>query len=266
MEALIDCDVLLYECSAVGELDDEVSSFDYVKEVFDGKVRDIVAAVEADSYTLYVTGKGNFRFDIAVTKPYKGTRKAEKPFHYENLRAYALSLPQAVLVEGMEADDAMSIEQSENTIICTRDKDLRMVEGWHYGWETGMQAGFAKQQVDKHGALSITEGKNKKLRGTGMMFFYSQLLTGDTVDNILGLKGCGPVKAYDLLHECKTEEELFKVVQGAYEEKHGDEWRVHMLEMGRLLWMVRELDSEGKPVMWDIPTMGDSDGSKSTED
>jgi hypothetical protein len=49
-------------------------------------------------------------------------------------------------------------------------------------------------------------------------------------------------------------------VQGAYEEKHGDEWRVHMLEMGRLLWMVRELDSEGEPVMWEIPTMGDSDG------
>ena len=93
-----------------------------------------------------------------------------------------------------------------------------------------------------------------------MMFFYSQLLTGDTVDNILGLERCGPVKAYDLLHECKTEEELFKAVQGAYEEKHGDEWRVHMLEMGRLLWMVRELDSEGEPVMWEIPTMGDSDG------
>ena len=260
MEALIDGDVLLYECAAVAEMEEDIKGFDFVKEVFDNKVRDIVAAVGADSYTLYITGKGNFRFDIAVTKPYKGNRKAEKPWHYANLREYTLSLPQAVLVEGMEADDAMSIEQGEDTVICTRDKDLRMVEGWHYGWESGAQAGFQLQQVDSFGALSITEGKKKKLRGTGMMFFYSQLLTGDTVDNILGLKRCGPVKAYDLLHECKTEEELFKAVQGAYEEKHGDEWRVHMLEMGRLLWMVRELDSEGEPVMWEIPTMGESDG------
>lgn len=265
MKALIDGDVLLYECSAVAEMEDEIKVFDFVKEVFDTKVRDIVAAVEADSYTLYVTGKGNFRFDIAVTKPYKGNRKAEKPWHYDNLRAYVLALPEAVLVEGMEADDAMSIAQTDDTVICTRDKDLRMVEGWHYGWQTGMQAGFQLQQVDGFGTLTLSDGKSKKIRGTGMMFFYSQLLTGDTVDNILGLKGCGPVKAYDLLHECKTEEELFKVVQGAYEEKHGDEWRTHMLEMGRLLWMVRELDSEGEPVMWEIPTTGGSDGSKSTE-
>ena len=259
MKALIDADVLIYECAAVAEMEEDIKGFDFVKGVFDTKVRDIVAAVEADSYTLYITGEGNFRFDIAVTKPYKGNRKAEKPWHYANLKAYALSLPQTVLVEGMEADDAMSIEQSEDTIICTRDKDLRMVEGWHYGWETANQAGFVKQQVDRFGKLDITEGKTKKIRGTGMMFFYSQLLTGDTVDNILGLKGCGPVKAYDLLHECKTEEELFKVVQGEYEERHGDKWRTHMLEMGRLLWMVRELDSEGEPVLWDIPTMGDSD-------
>ena len=253
MEALIDADILLFECSAAAETEEDIKTFDFVKEIFDGKVRDIVEAVNAGSYILYVTGKGNFRFDIAVTKPYKGNRKKEKPWHYANLRAYVLGLPQTVLVEGIEADDAMSIRQGDDTVICTRDKDLRMVPGLHYGWESGAQAGFQLQQVDSFGALSITEGKKKKLRGTGMMFFYSQLLTGDTVDNILGLERCGPVKAYELLHECKTEEELFKAVQGAYEEKHGDEWRTHMLEMGRLLWMVRELDSEGEPVLWEIP-------------
>jgi len=100
MKALIDGDVLLYECSAVAEMEDEIKVFDFVKEVFDTKVRDIVAAVEADSYTLYVTGKGNFRFDIAVTKPYKGNRKAEKPWHYDNLRAYALALPECCVGGG----------------------------------------------------------------------------------------------------------------------------------------------------------------------
>lgn len=277
MKALIDADVILYQTcySAEYPKDEPIKSFDYVQEVFDMTVKNICASVGATSHTLFLTGKGNFREEIAKEKEYKGTRKQEKPFHYNNLKAYILSLPEAELVEGMEADDAMAIEQTKDikeaklgqeadhninavhdyatTVICTRDKDLRMVEGWHYGWECGRQPEFHKQWIDKHGYLEYGKGK---LIGGGDMFFYAQCLMGDTVDNIPGLPNYGPKKAYDLLKECVSEEELFKVVREEYEDCRPEDAEEYLIEQGRLLWMVRELDDEGQPVMWEFPIDG----------
>lgn len=254
MRALIDGDLLVYECSAVAEYpkDEPISDFDFVIEVFHNKLRDMLKAVDAEDFVMYLTGKGNFRDKIAVTKPYKGNRKGEKPFHYENLRAYIMSHSWAVMVEGMEADDALAINQTDDTIICSRDKDLRMVAGWHYGWESGQQGEFGPYQFSEHGELHLSENR-KKLTGGGLMFFYSQLLTGDSTDNIPGLKGYGPAKAYDLLCDCEDEYELYSVVMVAYEEQHEDKFEEYMLEQGRLLWMVNQLNEDGSPVMWDLP-------------
>jgi hypothetical protein len=254
MRALIDGDLLVYECSAVAEYpkDEPISNFDFVIEVFHNKLRDMLKAVDCTDYTMYLTGKNNFRNQIAVTKPYKGNRKGEKPFHYHNLRAYIMSLPDSVMIEGMEADDALAINQTEDTIICSRDKDLRMVAGWHYGWESGQQGEFGPFQFTKQGQLQLSENK-KKLTGGGLMFFYSQLLTGDSTDNIPGLKGYGPAKAFDILCRCTDEYELFDAVSVVYEEQHQDKFEEYMLEQGRLLWMVNELNEDGSPVMWELP-------------
>ena len=278
MRALIDADILLHECSAVAEArpngetmeDRTLKSFDFVKELFDGRVSDIVKATGSDSYTLYLTGDGNFREEVAVTKPYKGTRKEEKPYHYDNLKTYIKSLPECDFIEGMEADDAMAIDQEiayvcitnsdeyyeapdmSETVICTRDKDLRMVPGWHYGWECGYQPEFKIQWVDSIGSISLSNDR-KKINGTGLKFFWSQMLTGDRVDNIPGLEGDGPVVAYETLKDCLTEKEMYLAVKARYEMTYPDTWREYMLEQGRLLWMVREVDDEDKPVMWEIP-------------
>lgn len=83
MKPLIDCDVLRYEIGFSGQFKegDEliVRPFEFVAELFDEKVRQICDAVWAtEPPTLYLTGKGNFRDEIATIKPYKGTRKSEK--------------------------------------------------------------------------------------------------------------------------------------------------------------------------------------------
>jgi hypothetical protein len=273
MKALIDADVLLYECSSIAEAREatkteearKLKSFDFVKEVFDGRVRDIMAATGSDVCTLYLTGPGNFREDIAISKKYKGTRKEEKPYHYLNLKAYIMGLPNCQYIEGMEADDAMSIEQMywytayENheqedlyTVICTRDKDLRMVPGWHYGWECGKQPEYRLRIVEYLGEIALAPNR-KSIKGTGLRFFWAQMLTGDTVDNIPGLKGWGPVGSYAALEHCYSEHDCCEAVKDAYQMAHPEDWEAHMLEQGRLLWMVRELDDEGKPVMWEIP-------------
>jgi 5'-3' exonuclease len=69
----------------------------------------------------------------------------------------------------------------------------------------------------------------------GIKNFYKQMLVGDRVDNIIGIKGIGPVKAERLFKECKSEKELYLTVLEAYD---GNEERV--LENGRLLWIRRQ--------------------------
>jgi len=237
MRPLIDMDIATYQCSFGGEIKEEdgtvtVLSFDYVAALIDKLVADICLAVGGtETPILYLTGGGNFRDEVAVTKPYKGK----------------------------EADDAMSIEQMKEwgtvnatTVICTRDKDLRMIPGWHYGWEHGLQPEFFKQWVDEFGTLEYNSDKNK-ITGTGMLFFYSQLITGDTVDNIPGLPKKGPKAAWVALQEATTEREAFESCVELYKEVMGDDWETYLLEMGQLLWMCREVDGEGKPIMWRIP-------------
>ena len=229
-------------------------SFDYVAEHIDSKIRNICASVQATKDPiLYLTGKGNFRIELAKSKPYKGVR-GERPYHYKNAMVYLESLG-AVVAEGLEADDLMSIEQTarpEETVICTRDKDLRQVPGWHYGWEHGLQPEFELQLVDEIGDIQLVKD-NKKIEGTGLKFFYAQLIVGDGVDNIPGLPRGGPALAYKLLANTNTEGEMFNAVREAYRKKLGDEADEYLLEQARLLWMVRELDEEGKPVMWRFP-------------
>ena len=254
MRPLIDADVLRYEVGAIGEGEEgeEPASFDFVAEVLDGRIADICRAVRAtEPPILYLTGDTNFRNGIAVTRPYKGGRKQEKPFHFDNITAYMYNQYEVRMQEGLEADDLMSIELTkdpDNNVVCTRDKDLRMVPGWHYGWECGKQREYFLRRVEDPGHLELEiKDKKKKLTGTGTLFFYSQLLTGDSVDTIPGCPGVGPVKAFEVLHE----EDPFAAVKRMYEEKGMDE--EYLLEQARLLWMVRELNEDGSPVMWELP-------------
>jgi hypothetical protein len=268
VKCLVDADILRYELGYCAHYTDDdgvahIRNFDFVKDLFDQKILEIEGECWADEPSLlYLTGKNNFRNDIAKLKPYKGNRKGEKPFHYENLTAYIKWAYPYVEVDILEADDQICIDHRlspDDTIICTRDKDLRMVEGRHFGWPCGKQPQFGPCDVDYFGEIRlivkdvIRNGKPKKeydLKGEGISFFYSQLLIGDSVDNIPGLPGCGVVKAYPLLSECTTEEQLKSSVQGAYEEKYGAAWLTQLTEQAQLLYMIREIDDDGQPVHW----------------
>lgn len=259
MKALIDADVLRMEVGAVGQTTNdegeiEMRSWDFVQELLDSKIRDIMELTWADEYTLFLTScprthrilhrksdvefVPNFRHEVATVKPYKGTRKGSKPLHYDNLTAYMLNCHDCVVAEGCEADDLLAMSQTDDTIICTRDKDLRMVPGMHYGWLCGKQPQYGPRKVsDEEGAK----------------FFCTQLLTGDTVDNIPGLPRVGPVKAAAILEGCNGMEECLKAVREAYRAFYGDEWAERMSEQGKLLWMTTEFTSDNTPVSWRMP-------------
>lgn len=279
----MDADLLLWECSYAGQYKDEetgelvMSDFENVKDVFEQRIKEMEEACWAtEPSVLYFTAderlvksvnrerkrngeeplefKPNFRFSVAVSTEYK-QRKGVRPLHYYNLRAYCLHTRPCVVSVGMEADDRLAIDQDVeglSTVICSRDKDLLGVEGLHYTWECGNQPSWGPCLIDKIGTISLP--KPTKLVGTGLRFFCSQMITGDSVDSIPGLPRGGPVLAYNTLKDCETEEELLFAVKSLYVNKFGDAWKENMLEQGRLLWMVRELDEDGQPIMWEIPS------------
>lgn len=153
----------------------------------------ILDAVGTKRYRIFLTGHENFR-DTLVSY-YKANRDRNKrPFHYDNITEYLVSVWKAEIIEGEEADDALGYHQmedyednhrygdakhrwDESTVICTIDKDLDMIPGWHYN--------FVKQEkyyVDYE---------------SGLDWFYCQLLTGDPSDNIPGLFKITGVKVND---------------------------------------------------------------------
>jgi len=191
---------------------------------------------------------------MAVSRDYKSGRKEEKPLHYNNIRAYLVGVYNAYVAIGCEADDELSIEQTrrpEETIICTRDKDLRQVPGHHYGWESGRQGEFGPITYDRLGVIELDRSKSvPKIVGGGFKFFCSQLFTGDPVDTIPGLPKYGPVKVASLLASSTSTGECLDIVRQEYRNVHGDSWKEALREQSNLLWMVRERDEYGKLVMF----------------
>jgi hypothetical protein len=285
MKPLIDGDILRYELASCGEYEEQdehtgepikrIRDFEFVRELVDERIRGICLDVEADEPpTLYFTGcrlstrllnrnaslegrapitlHQSVRELVATVKPYKGTRHAEKPFHFANITAYLFANYDCCVSNGLEADDHMALDQCRrplDTVICTRDKDLRMVPGWHFGWECGAQPSFGPELVDKRGWLRQDAGG--KIRGVGLNFFFFQMLTGDTVDNIPGCPKVGPVKAMKVLTLCEGRAEHEEAIKQLYYEAYPDNWKEMLLEQSKLLWMVQELDENGNAIDYD---------------
>lgn len=271
---LIDCDVLRYEIGFSSEFKDEETGkiqpreWGFVEELLDSKISFIceeaggteppLLFLTKDRRTALVQTRGksgeftpNFREHISVSAPYKGTRKSAKPIHYENITAYLLGKYNTIVADGLEADDLMAITQTsrDDTIICSRDKDLRQVPGWHYSWECGKQPSLGPLKATRNGKLKM---RKDKVVGTGLSFFHFQLLTGDTVDNIPGAKGWGSKKAYNLLQELASPEDQFREVRNIYRTLYGGEADNYLREQGQLLWLVRSFDSSGNPIVWGV--------------
>jgi DNA polymerase-1 len=212
MKALIDADIVAYRVACTLQEDD---AEDFVYARAEDLVDQILVNTEATEYRLFLTGKNNFRYTIYPE--YKAHRPKEKPFWLEKCREYLKATFNAEVVDGQEADDALGIAQTEDTIICSIDKDLLMIPGQHYN--------FVKNEF-----ITVTQD-------SGMRHFYMQCLTGDRSDNIKGIEGIGPKKAEKILHGCVTEQDLFNAVKEAY---GNDE---EFLMNGRVLW-IRRKDNE----------------------
>jgi 5'-3' exonuclease len=211
---LIDGDIICYRTV----FSKEAESLDDMKRIADGYITNMVSEVDPEikDYTVFISGKENYRKDIAVTKEYKGNRTAEKPEHLDDIRAHLLSSHPSDLSKGEEADDRIAIEataRGNTAIICSIDKDFDQVPGWHYNFVKRIRYYVTQKEA--------------------ILNFYCQILVGDRIDNIEGVYGIGPKKALKALAELDTEAKMYaKCV-----ELLGSPERA--LENARLLWLRR---------------------------
>lgn len=225
---LVDGDIVAYRC-AYKSKDDRAeyaaySAGSYLSDL----ISDLYILIEDEpEYRVFLTGKGssNFRHEYAVTAGYKENRKdKEKPEHLAVIRQHLIDEWEAVVSDGEEADDLIAIAATNNpdSVIVSIDKDFDQVPGKHYNPNTGKLYDVSEEDA--------------------VRFLYEQILTGDRADNIMGIKGVGPVKAKKALSDCVTERQMYDVCV----EMYGDPERV--IENARLLYLRRK---EGE--IWNAP-------------
>ena len=199
MKALIDHDLVVFRCAASAENDSLNIAIHRVEALLD----ELLTKTGADSYRAFLSGKSNFR--KTIYPEYKANRTAPKPVHLEALREYALEKQNAELApDTLEADDALGINQTDDTMIVSLDKDLLMVPGKHFSWEI---KGKGWTKPDK-----FTE----QTKLGGLRLFFEQCLKGDTADNIKGIEKIGNKRAKSMLADCVTEQQMFDAVRNAY--------------------------------------------------
>ena len=223
---LVDGDIFAYRAAFSCEDQEVEDALDKVDDLIQWAIYECTLKYDVHDHQVFLTGKGNFRYDIAVTKEYKGNRKeTEKPRHLSAIRKHMTKNWDAIVSKGEEADDLIGIaatEGGEESVVVTIDKDMLQIPCRHYN-------------PNKKEFTVVSEFD-------GLKFFYTQILTGDRADNIMGLYGIGPKKAEKILADCETEESMYEECLRQY---GGEEDRV--IENARLLWLRREPDQIWEP-------------------
>ncbi|CUH74597.1 exonuclease [Cronobacter phage Dev-CD-23823] len=202
------------------------------------------------------------RFNVQAVKPYQGNRTAgKKPELVEPLRYVVgreqLKLPpeiQIIFNDVYEADDSvvMACHADPKAIYYSEDKDLDCLRNR----KLCQHEMRVLPEVHGLGWLALKElSRSKKVVGRGPVFFWAQMLMGDTADNIKGITKangtlCGASKTYALLQQflnatddslapasclatC-TEQDIARYVLGLYKDNEQNPW-----PEAWLLWLYR---------------------------
>jgi len=223
-KCFIDADSIIYRIALKTDI-----SLKKAMEYYDRAIEEIQWETCSGRVYVALKGEGNFRYDIEPD--YKGQRKVSNVDEAvverrKDLNEYAYSLGH-FKSDNCEADDVVSIwaqqslDAKEHYVIAHIDKDIDMVEGWHYNFTKETLYYICKDQ--------------------GYRKMCLQMLTGDSTDNIQGLVGIGPKKAEKLLDDVPQPDMLDKVRE-AWEEAHPEDWQDRLEVCWNLLYMRRNWD------------------------
>lgn len=225
--ALVDGDIVAYRSAASAEKEPE-SNIALIRA--HRTLQDIASVTGANEVRVFLSGSTNFRKEIYPL--YKANRdELKRPQYLQAVRECLVLEWGAEVTDGYEADDALGVEQGEDTIICTIDKDLAQVPGLHYNFVNG-----------EFSAVDEIEGWRS---------FYKQLVLGDRGDNVPGYDGKMRLKFPKFLAEVreglersKTMAEMANVVRNLYRQAGTEET---LERNGRLLYIWRVLNDQWSP-------------------
>jgi hypothetical protein len=177
MTALIDGDIIAYRCAASCEPTKgsntkpaklELEDLNNALARIDVLMERIKTETSSLDHKIWIGGKTNFR--TTIYPEYKANRIGlKRPTHLEACREHLVRMWDAKVTEGVETDDMLGMSQTDETIICSIDKDLLQIPGKHYN--------FVKYESIVVSPLD------------GLRSFYRQIITGDASDNIPAFDG-----------------------------------------------------------------------------
>jgi len=244
-EMLIDGDILIYKIALQSERpvkwDDNMWTLhafedEAVANVDDG-IKRIQRKLGVKPYRVALTSSKNFRKDVLPS--YKSNRVGvRKPMILPALRQHMLDNHDAIIIEGLEADDVLGILATEksnkkDSIIVSVDKDFKQIP--------------TKICLDGETVQIVTEDMANH-------WFMIQVLMGDATDGYTGLPGCGIKTAEKILGpEMRPLDELWDIVVEAYAKKGYTEKEA--LQQARVAKILRAEDyneDKGEVKLWQI--------------
>ena len=204
---LVDADVLVYRFSNaseyVSEWHDDLwtlhGDLGQAKDMLAQFVSELKADLGMDEVRMFLSEGSNFRKE--VYPPYKANRKSKrKPILFAPFRQHIRDEYDCEEVAGLEADDLLGRAgyRRSDRIVATIDKDLHTCECKVYNWD---KPELGVQTINSRDAA---------------VMFYTQILTGDSVDNYPGCKGIGPKTAEKILEPCESPEMMREAVLKTY--------------------------------------------------
>ena len=221
MKVIFDADSLIYASCFKSKEDreneddlfetDVETAFNKFSESMSKLLSFLEEQVSVDDFVICNGSKNNFRKDITPT--YKLNRTQKRPDILKELHEVVKLSYNSVWGDGVETDDVVAtlwaeeVEKNgvDSVIIMSLDKDYKQFPCWFYDYN------YKKRELIK---ISEEEAYRN---------FYSQMIVGDSADNIKVCKGYGKVYASKLFKEVKTEYSMFNKTYRLYKEVYGDD-------------------------------------------
>jgi 5'-3' exonuclease len=198
-------------------------------EVFMAIINTIEETHEIDKVLTFANALGNFRKQIS--KNYKANRNGrEIPPILNELQAYVKEQYESIAGYGVETDDVVATYWTNLTntfgrnevIIVSIDKDYKQLPCIMYNYHLKHQCYY-----------DIDEEQAKRN-------FYTQMITGDTADNVNFCKGYGEKYCLNAFKDCLSDYSYIRVVFSLFKKIYKSKARENYIQCFRLLKLKTE--------------------------